>query len=840
MNRFLAIAFFLSAVCASAFGQDALHEDLDKNFKKYEIIDLDGKVLLEKAQTAQLIEINAYGHQFQFVLNLNDIRSANYKASETGEAGERELERNAPTTYKGKLLDDPDSEVRFTISENQFEGLIYTGAGKFFIAPAARFSKFSPHNRAVIYAENDLTSRVNLSEDIQGKIALVNGFFTPDIFDTTNTTSSFRQIGIATEADQQWVTQSGGSAASANNEILGILNMVDGIYRRDLNMTVSVTFQHVWTTTDPYPAATSSTMLESFIGYWNTNYSQTQYPRDMAQLFTGKISNQGIAYIGVACFSPTYSYGLTARSFINQIITAHEIGHILGAEHVDNAGSCVSSVMNPIVSPSITGFCETSKTMIANFVSTYGGCLRSVDATPTSTPTPTPTATAMPTPSPTPSPTATATPSPTATPTPTPTPTMTPTPTATPTQTPAPTPSPTQTPSSTPTPNSTPVSTPQPATTPITIPTPTAIPANRINVALAANGATATASSFSGSDFAPGAAIDGSRVWANGNGWRDATINSYPDTLQVNFAGAKTINEIDVYTIKDDFYDATEPTENTTCNFLGITNFDVQYWTGANWQTVSNGSVVNNNRVLRRFTFSSVNTDRIRVVVKGARVKYSRIVELEAYTDGIVTTPNNRANVALSSNGANVSASSTYNSGFAPDSAINGDRRGANIGAGGYWNDNTPNAFPDTLQVDFAGAKTIDEIDVFTFQDDYNNPIEPTLATTFTRYGIVNFEVQYWTGASWATVPNGSVTNNNRVWRQITFAPITTNRIRVVVTSALATYSRIVELEAYSATGNASVSNPVEETVKAESGTFDETVKSWFDETYDALENLFK
>ena len=46
--------------------------------------------------------------------------------------------------------------------------------------------------------------------------------------------------------------------------------------------------------------------------------------------------------------------------------------------------------------------------------------------------------------------------------------------------------------------------------------------------------------------------------------------------------------------------------------------------------------------------------------------------------------------------------------------AINGDRRGQPWGAGGGWNDGTPNTWPDWLEIDFSGAQTIDEIDVFT------------------------------------------------------------------------------------------------------------------------------
>ena len=104
---------------------------------------------------------------------------------------------------------------------------------------------------------------------------------------------------------------------------------------------------------------------------------------------------------------------------------------------------------------------------------------------------------------------------------------------------------------------------------------------------------------------------------------------------------------------------------------------------------------------------------------------------------------------------------------------------------------------PQALQINFNGTKTISEIDVFTVQDAYSAPSEPTAAMTFSLYGITDFDVQYQNGATWATVPGGSVNGNNLVWRQFTFPPVATTAIRVNVRTAVDSYSRIVEVEAY-------------------------------------------
>jgi hypothetical protein len=46
-------------------------------------------------------------------------------------------------------------------------------------------------------------------------------------------------------------------------------------------------------------------------------------------------------------------------------------------------------------------------------------------------------------------------------------------------------------------------------------------------------------------------------------------------------------------------------------------------------------------------------------------------------------------------------------------------------------------------------------------------------------------------------VPGGNISGNNLVWRRISFAPITTNAIRVIVTGGVDGYGRITELEAW-------------------------------------------
>jgi hypothetical protein len=153
------------------------------------------------------------------------------------------------------------------------------------------------------------------------------------------------------------------------------------------------------------------------------------------------------------------------------------------------------------------------------------------------------------------------------------------------------------------------------------------------------------------------------------------------------------------------------------------------------------------------------------------------------------------ANVASASAGAVATASSSSGAAY-PVTAVNdNDRKGVNWKNGGGWRDGTPNVYPDWVQINFAGAKTIDRVVVYTIQDDNRNPIEPTDGLTFNDDGIKDFSVQGWKNNSWVTL--ATVSNNNLVKRTVTFAAFKTDRIRVNVTRALTSYSRIMEIEAW-------------------------------------------
>jgi hypothetical protein len=327
-----------------------------------------------------------------------------------------------------------------------------------------------------------------------------------------------------------------------------------------------------------------------------------------------------------------------------------------------------------------------------------------------------------------------------------------------------------------------------------------------VNHARASNGATAVASSYLDVGRAPLAAINGDRRgihWATspstGSGWHDANNNALPEWLEVRFAGRRTIREVSVFSVQDNFTAPAEPTAAMTFTKHGLTDFNVEFWNGSAWVAVPGGVVAGNNNVWRKFSFGSLSTTKMRVLVKRGLGGHARLVEVEAWGPASGGLP--RVNHAAAAQGADIVASSIYDAARHPLAAINGDRRGLHWATdpttGSGWADSSADAFPDYLEITFKGPRKITEVSVFGLQDNYTAPVEPTAEMVSNLYALVDFRAQYWNGSAWVDLPNGVVTDNNKVWRRITFPAVTTHRVRILVTKALAGLSHITEVEVY-------------------------------------------
>jgi hypothetical protein len=152
-----------------------------------------------------------------------------------------------------------------------------------------------------------------------------------------------------------------------------------------------------------------------------------------------------------------------------------------------------------------------------------------------------------------------------------------------------------------------------------------------VNVALASNGAVASASSKHPDAFTIGCLNDGDRLgvtFPSGN-WVDGTQNVFPDFVVISFGAAQPITEIDVFSPQTDRDNPVEPTPILESTFA-MQAFSVQYWDGGAWVTID--SVTGNTLVWRHFEFAEIVTDAIRVSMTAGPFNHSTLVEVEAWS----------------------------------------------------------------------------------------------------------------------------------------------------------------------------------------------------------------
>jgi hypothetical protein len=79
----------------------------------------------------------------------------------------------------------------------------------------------------------------------------------------------------------------------------------------------------------------------------------------------------------------------------------------------------------------------------------------------------------------------------------------------------------------------------------------------------------------------------------------------------------------------------------------------------------------------------------------------------------------------------------------------------------------------------FFGSKTIDRVVVYSVQEELNNfgGIDPTDTDNCFVYVLVDFTIEGWNGNNWVTL--ATVADNDLCKRSVTFAPFSTDQIRI-------------------------------------------------------------
>ena len=172
------------------------------------------------------------------------------------------------------------------------------------------------------------------------------------------------------------------SVRNTRNALRAIVNRVNAIYSEQLNILIrlqSLKTDH--SNNRSIKSRNSSRLLNRFREF--TVRRKHLKKADIYHLFTGNAlqgSVVGLAYVGSTCRNNLgdYSFGLTriTHPALQALVTAHEIAHNLGANHIDGT----DSIMSPVLSPNKNRFISQSIEQIFNFIQEFGICLNVTSA----------------------------------------------------------------------------------------------------------------------------------------------------------------------------------------------------------------------------------------------------------------------------------------------------------------------------------------------------------------------------------------------------------------------------------------------------------------------------
>lgn len=289
---------------------------------------------------AAQIDVVFAGQQVRLDLTQFDVRTPGFQLLERTANGLVPVPTPACTTYRGAVVGEAGSEVAASLLNGSLRAWVKRGSGDLWIVQAVR--EVQPTAGPAVHVVYLSSDSANLTQHCG--VPGTNQGFVPSVIGQDVTYA----CQLAIEADFPFFQANGSNTTATQNDVTSVVNAMDVIYRRDVQVALQISQMIVDTTTDPYTTSSPGTLLTQFLSYWNNNHGGIA--RDIAHLFTGRPMGAvsggtiGIAYVGVVCNLGS-AYGVSQSRFTNNFnyrvaVSAHEIGHNFNAAHCDSAPPC--------------------------------------------------------------------------------------------------------------------------------------------------------------------------------------------------------------------------------------------------------------------------------------------------------------------------------------------------------------------------------------------------------------------------------------------------------------------------------------------------------------------
>ncbi|MBL8761984.1 MAG: hypothetical protein JNL50_11855, partial [Phycisphaerae bacterium] len=288
------------------------------------------------------------------------------------------------TTHRGQVVDHPGSLVAVSFVAGGVRAVIDPGDGTiWYLQPLREIDPSAdPADHAVYRADAIAATGHSCAGALEVPDAIK--LDVPGGFDTR--ADCLRQAQIGLDLDFTYFGHHGSDAAQTLADAESIINGMNVIFNRDVNVHFIISHSIVRTDNTLYNTADIGTLLGQIQQEWTT--TQRFKTRDCAHLFTGQPTGGviGLAWVDVVC-NFSYEYAVSAVSFTGDYgarvgLVSHEVGHNFAAGHCDGAPDC--SIMCSGLGGCAGNLSAFSETVIPSLkYAAARGCLQNIGPSPT-------------------------------------------------------------------------------------------------------------------------------------------------------------------------------------------------------------------------------------------------------------------------------------------------------------------------------------------------------------------------------------------------------------------------------------------------------------------------
>ena len=238
--------------------------------------------------------------------------------------------------------------------------------------------------------------------------------------------------------------------------------------------------------------------------------------------------------------------------------------------------------------------------------------------------------------------------------------------------------------------------------------------------------------------------------------WNSESMSGGKQYLLIKYESPQTFDEVRIY-------------EDADVSLQRTRKYTVQYYdreAGA-WADLVSGDTITDQGVTH--TFQPVTADLVRLYINRIEGDSASISEFQVWNDGAqIPVPASEA-----ADPPGVSASSIYNADFAAEAAFDGSFETR-------WNAKDATNPPHWLEMSFGSPRTVDNVKIYQSMD-----------------RVAAFSIQYWADGEWQTCCTGTDIGQDLEGSHLTFEPVTTTKMRLLITETKDYNPSIWEMEFY-------------------------------------------